>query len=271
VRPGANEFTTGIIALDASTGKLRWSYQTEPNDDHDWDATGSAEFDPEKGQGVLAATSKDGLMHLLDLSNGKLLSKTPTTTIANTSAPITTSGTHYCPGVAGGSEWNGAAWNPRTDLVYVNSVDWCATVKLSKLASIKNIATGVAKAELGAAAFGGGIPIPDPMSRAYGWTTAIDPTTGRTRWHIKMATPMVAAVTPTAGRVLFTGDLNGNLLALDATTGKVLYRYDTKNAIGGGIITYRAAGKQYVAAAAGNTSFVAWKVTGRPTLFIFGL
>ncbi len=51
----------------------------------------------------------------------------------------------------------------------------------------------------------------------------------------------------------------------------MFYRYDTKNAMAGGIITYRAGGKQYVAAAAGNTSFVAWKVTEKPTLFIFGL
>jgi alcohol dehydrogenase (cytochrome c) len=86
-----------------------------------------------------------------------------------------------------------------------------------------------------------------------------------------MATPMVAALTPTAGGVLFTGDLNGNLLGLDAGSGKILYRYDTNNAAAGGIITYRGGGKQYVAAAAGNTSFVAWKVTGKPTLFIFSL
>jgi len=270
-RPGANEFTTGIVALDARTGTLRWSYQTQPNDDHDWDATGSAEFDTGSGRSVLAATSKDGLLHLLDLPTGKLLSKTATTTIANASAPITTNGTHYCPGVTGGTEWNGAAWNPKTSLVYVNSVDWCVTVKLTKLASIKNIATGAAKAESGAAAFGGGIPVPDPMARAYGWTTAVDPTTGRIRWHRKMATPMVAALTPTAGGLVFTGDLNGDLLALDATSGKTLYHYDTKNALAGGITTYRADGKQYVAAATGNTSFVAWKVTGKPTLFIFGL
>jgi PQQ-dependent dehydrogenase (methanol/ethanol family) len=270
VRPGANLFTTGIVALDASSGTLRWSYQTEPNDDHDWDATGSAEFDDGNGTSVLAATSKDGLVHFVNLGSGKLLTKTATTTIANAAAPITPAGTHYCPGVTGGSEWNGAAWNPQTRLVYVNSVDWCVTVKLTKLASIKNI-TAAAKAESGAAAFGGGIPVPDPIAKAYGWTTAIDPSTGRARWHIKMATPMVAALTPTAGGLVFTGDLNGNLLGLDATSGKILYHYDTNNAIAGGVITYRAGGKQYVAAAAGNTSFVAWKVTGKPTLFIFGL
>jgi alcohol dehydrogenase (cytochrome c) len=270
VRPGANLFTTGIVAIDATSGKLRWWYQTEPNDDHDWDATGSAEFGVVNGKWVLAATSKDGLVHLVDLANGKLLTKIGTTTIANADAPITTAGTHYCPGVTGGSEWNGAAWHPITRLVYVNSVDWCVTVKLSKLANITNV-TAAGKVESGAASFGGGIPIPDPMAKAYGWTTAIDPATGSTRWHVKMATPMVAAVTPTAGGLLFTGDLNGDLLALDATSGKILYRYDTKDAMAGGIITYRAGGTQYLAAAAGNTSFVAWKVTGKPTLFIFGL
>ena len=270
-RPGANLFTTGIVALDASSGKLRWSYQSQPNDDHDWDATGSAGFDMAGGKNLLAATSKDGLVHLIDRASGKLLSKTATTTIANADAPITTTGTHYCPGVTGGSEWNGAAWEPATQLVYVNSVDWCVTVKLTKLASITNIATGAAKAASGAAAFGGGIPVPDPITKASGWTTAIDPLTGNVRWHVKMATPMVAALTPTAGGVVFTGDLDGDLLALDATSGKSLYQYDTKNAMAGGIITYRAGGTQYVAAAAGNTSFLAWKVTGKPTLFVFSL
>jgi alcohol dehydrogenase (cytochrome c) len=264
-------FTTGIVALDANSGRLRWSYQTQPNDDHDWDATGSAGFGLPGRKSVVAVTAKDGLVHLIDATDGKLSATAATTTIANADAPITSAGTHYCPGVMGGSEWNGAAWDPQTRLLYVNSVDWCTTVKLSKLASITNIATGAAKAESGAAAFGGGIPVPDPMSKAYGWTTAIDPASGRVRWHLKMATPMVAALTPTAGGVVFTGDLNGNLLALDPKTGKRLYSYDTKNAMAGGIISYRAGGAQYIAAATGNTSFVAWRVTGKPTLFVFGL
>ncbi|MGR4065455.1 MAG: PQQ-binding-like beta-propeller repeat protein, partial [Vulcanimicrobiaceae bacterium] len=185
-RPGANLFTTGIVAIDAGSGKLRWWYQTEPNDDHDWDATGTAQFDTTNGKQLLVATGKDGLIHVIDRASGKLLAKTATTTIANADAPITTAGTHYCPGVTGGSEWNGAAWNPQTRLIYVNSVDWCVTVKRTKLASIKNI-NAAGKVESGSAAFGGGIPIPDPMAKAYGWTTAIDPVTGSTRWHVKMA------------------------------------------------------------------------------------
>jgi alcohol dehydrogenase (cytochrome c) len=258
------------VALDASTGRLRWWYQTQPNDYHDWDATGTAQFDIAAGKKLVAVTSKDAIVHLLDRTSGKLIAKTPTATIRNADAPITTTGTHYCPGVTGGSEWNGAAWSPQTRLVYVNSVDWCVTVKLTKEASITNI-NAAAKVESGSAGFGGGIPVPDPMAKAYGWTTAIDPNTGAAKWRLRMATPMISAVTPTAGGIVFTGDLNGDFLALNATNGKVLYRYGTRNAIGGGIITYASANRQYVAVAAGNTSFVAWKVTGKPTLFIFGL
>jgi alcohol dehydrogenase (cytochrome c) len=268
-RPGSNLFTTGIVALDARTGRLRWSYQTEPNDDHDWDATGAALFDLPGGRAMLAATSKDGIVHLLDRATGKLLTKVAVTTIANAAAPITPSGTHYCPGVTGGSEWNGAAWNPATKLVYVNSVDWCVTVKRSVEPSVTNINQLTSSKRVGS--FGGGVPLPDPMGTAHGWITAIDPATGIIKWHIKEPTPMIAALTPTAGGLVFTGDLNGDFLALDATTGRVLYRRNTNGAMAGGIITYRAGGRQYVAAASGNTSFVAWRVTGKPTLVVFGL
>jgi outer membrane protein assembly factor BamB/mono/diheme cytochrome c family protein len=257
VRPGANLFTTGIVALDASSGKLRWSYQTQPNDDHDWDATGSAEFTMAGGKKLLAVTSKDGLLHLIDRER-----------------QVTVENRYHDDRKRRRShDDEGNAFlsrHPATRLVYVNSVDWCVTVKLTKLANITNI-NAAGKVSSGAAAFGGGIPVPDPMAKAYGWTTAIEPATGRARWHVKMTTPMIAAVTPTGGGLLFTGDLNGNFLALDATTGKSLYKYDTKNAVAGGVITYAAGATQYVAAATGNTSFFAWKVTGKPTLVIFGL
>ncbi|MEO9170831.1 MAG: hypothetical protein ABI282_00270 [Candidatus Baltobacteraceae bacterium] len=155
---------------------MRWSYQTEANDDHDWDATGTAQFDTADGRQFVAATSKDGILHLLDRANGKLLTKTAVTTLSNAAAPITSTGTHYCPGVTGGSEWNGAAWNPAARLVYVNSVDWCVTVKLSARPSMTNI-NQISNTKQ-TSSFGGGIPLPDPMGKAYGWTTAINPSTG---------------------------------------------------------------------------------------------
>ena len=159
----------------------------------------------------------------------------------------------------------------RHSLVYVNSADWCVTVKLTKLRSITNIASGAAKAEKGAAAFGGGIPVPDPIASAYGWTTAVERGDRSRALAPQDADADDRRAHADGGRDRADRRLDGNLLALDANSGKQLYSYDTKNAIAGGIITYSSGGKQYVAAAAGNTSFVAWRVTGKPTLFIFGM
>ena len=81
---------------------------------------------------------------------------------------------------------------------------------------------------------------------------------------------MVAAVTATAGGVLFTGDLNNNFLALDASNGKVLYKFNTGGSIGGGIVSYERKGKQYAATVSGNVSaFFGGK--GMPAVVIFAL
>jgi alcohol dehydrogenase (cytochrome c) len=83
---------------------------------------------------------------------------------------------------------------------------------------------------------------------------------------------MVAAVTPTAGNVLFAGELTGDFLALDARTGDVLYRFNTGGPMGGGVVTYRAAGKQHVAVASGSpSSFWVAGNAGSPTIVVFAL
>lgn len=56
----------------------------------------------------------------------------------------------------------------------------------------------------------------DSSDRWKGWVTAADPETGEVRWRVQTPTPMVAAITATAGGVVFTGDLDGNVLAYDA-------------------------------------------------------
>lgn len=82
--------------------------------------------------------------------------------------------------------------------------------------------------------------------------------------------PMYAALTPTAGNVLFTGDLLGNFLVLDARDGKELYRFDTGGPIAGGVVTYEQKGKQYVAVASGHSGG-SIPLTGSTTVVIFGL
>jgi PQQ enzyme repeat len=67
-------------------------------------------------------------------------------------------------------------------------------------------------------------------------------------------TSTAGAVTPTAGGLVFFGDMGGNFYALDAATGQKLWGQKIGGAIGGGVITYTASGAQKVAVATGYTS-----------------
>ena len=103
----------------------------------------------------------------------------------------------------------------------------------------------------------------DPAAQWKGWTTAVDPESGEVKWKVQTPKPMVAAVTATAGGLVLTGDLDGQLLAYDASTGKELWRQATGKAIGGGVISYEAGGKQRIAAATGMNAGT-WNVKSGP-------
>ena len=94
----------------------------------------------------------------------------------------------------------------------------------------------------------------DPVSQSSGWINAIDPKTGQFVWRVHRPTPMYAAVTATAGNVLFTGDLKGDFLVLNAGNGQELYSFNTGGTVAGGVISYQIGAKQYVATTSGVVS-----------------
>ena len=257
VRPGSNLFTNSTVALEAHTGRLKWWYQLRPNDDHDWDATVVMLFDAD-GKKLLATAGKQGILHVVDREDGKLVFKLPVTTLLNQDVPITPEGVHVCPGA--GVQWNGPAYSPLTGLLYANAIDWCTNFKLGPDPKwVPTIPyTGLAN----------GFGTSDPIDKWAGWINAVDPTTGKMAWRVKRQTPMYAAITPTAGGVLFTGDLDGNFLALDARSGDTLYSFDTGGPIAGGVLTYEQNGKQYVAVASGSSGG-SIPLTGSATIVIF--
>jgi alcohol dehydrogenase (cytochrome c) len=117
----------------------------------------------------------------------------------------------------------------------------------------------------------GGTAALDPLEKARGWLTAIDAATGQVRWKYESKRPMLAAVTTTAAELIFTGELSGDFLTLDARDGKVLYRFNTGAPLNGGVITYALNGRQYVAVNSGNASGF-WRATrGSATVLLFAL
>jgi len=264
VRPGTNLYTNSAVALDVKTGKLLWYRKFLPSDANDRDLSQvSPLFSATvkgKPRNLLTISGKDGLLRMLDRDSHDVLYELPITTRTDFDAVPTVAGAHGCPGLLGGMEWNGPAYSPLTKTLYVAAVDWCGTfTKTDKPPEFT----------LNAHYYGGAVT-PDPREQARGWLQAIDAATGTVRWKEKWPTPLVAGVTATSGGMLFTGDLNNDFLAIDASDGKPLYRFNTGGTVGGGVISYEIGGKQYVATTSGVVSGF-FGVSGTSAVIVFAL
>jgi len=89
-----------------------------------------------------------------------------------------------------------------------------------------------------------------PKEPSAGSVNAVDPATGTLKWkHELMSNP--SGLLATAGGLIFTGDSDGYMMALDARTGQILWHFQTGAPIRAPAISYTFRGKQYVAVAAG--------------------
>jgi alcohol dehydrogenase (cytochrome c) len=263
-RMGENLYTNALLVLDARTGRYKWHKQATPHDTHDWDmpvATPllSGQFGG-KQRDVVTLGGKDGFMRLVDRSTHEQLWAVPVTTIKNADQEPTEDGIHACPGYLGGVEWNGPAYVREHDLLVIPAVDWCGVYKKEEEARF-----------VAGQLFMGGSFTPDPVDKSTGWLTAVKASTGEVAWKYHSARPMVAAVTATSGGVLFTGELTGDFLTLEAASGKVLYRFNAGGAIVGGVITYAVNGKQYVAVVSGQAAGFWLAAPGAWMLTVFAL
>jgi len=261
-RPGTNLFTNSALVLDARTGELRWWYQLQAADDHDHDlAAAPMLFRNSRHENMMAVAGKDGLLHVVDRATQKVRFKTPVTTVDSPRKTVTTQGTRVCPGAAGGVLWNGPAFDPRRMTLFVGAVDSCMTVKSTPGTSYSPRGLHL-----------GGTVVPGAADTApTGWVTAVDANTGAVRWKYRSETPMIGAVTATAGGIVMTGDNAGNFLVFDSDNGKVLKKEATGGAIAGGVVTYARDGKQYIAFTSGNISPTAFGSVGRPSIVVMSL
>lgn len=260
-RPGANLYTASLVVLDANTGKLKWYYQLVPHDTHDYDLGAPPALVATKGGKRLAVVSgKNGMLYALDRSTHGLVYKLPVTTVSNANAAPTPAGVKVCPGWVGGSEWNGPAYDQADNLIIVGTDDWCGTYTLAPARFVSG------------KFFLGGSAIPAPYTQAHGWITAIDADSGKVTWKYRTPGPALAAVSPTAGGVTFTGDMGGTFFVFESKTGRVLYQMKTAGAMAGGVVPFEENGKEYVVATSGNVSRSVWPgATGDMRIYVFSL
>jgi len=264
-RPGTNLFTNSIVALDAMTGQLKWWHQLIGPEDRDWDTAVVAAFDPADGSHLAAGAGKDGVLHVVDRATGKLRFTTSLVSqyTNRTTAIPTDTNIRLCPIAA--VQWNGPAYSPDTNLLYMNGIDWCA----------KAIKGPTPEYVRGKTYLGWATPTGygdrDPIEQAFGLVNAIDPANGQLKWRYRIPAPPVAGLTATAGGLILTADTRGDVFALDAKTGALLNQLRLgAGAIDGGLITYAVKGKQFIAVAAGDNNGT-YKAKGNNAIVILAL
>ncbi len=261
VRKGDNLYTECIVALDADTGKMKWYFQTTPWDVHDWDAVEVPVLvdAPYKGQmrKLVVQANRNGFYYVLDRTNGKFLHGTPFVKLLNWASGLTPEGrpirvpgvipslkgTKTCPATAGATNWMSPAYNPGTGWFYVVAQEGCGINYKSR----DTFRPG------GNPYMGTGY-VESPEEPWQMYVRALDLTTGKLQWEYRQisSSHYGAGLLSTAGGLIFAGDDQGTLTALDARDGKALWHFNTGQAISASPMTYMLDGKQYVTIAAGS-------------------
>src|SRR5262245_59609503 len=132
VRPGDNFYTNAVVALDTATGRLNWHYQHTRRDDHDWDLGAAPTlYKTKSGKPMMAVAGKDGFVVGVDRATHEIVFRTPVTTIANNFV-LPARRSLVCPGLGGGVQFTGPAYQPELGVLFVGAVDWCSYYKKPK-------------------------------------------------------------------------------------------------------------------------------------------
>jgi lanthanide-dependent methanol dehydrogenase len=269
-RPGDNKWSMTVWARDADTGMAKWVYQMTPHDEWDYDGVNEMILTDQQIGGttrkLLTHFDRNGLGYTLDRETGELLvaekydPKVNWTTgvdmnknSANYGRPAVVSQystqaggedhntTGICPAALGTKDEQPAAYSPETQLFYVPTNHVCMDYEPFKVSYTA-----------GQPYVGATLSMFPPAGETnMGNFIAWDGKTGKIVWSDPELFSVWSGALATAGGVVFYGTLEGYLKAVDAKTGKQLYKFKTPSGIIGNVMTYQHGGKQYVAVLSG--------------------
>jgi len=259
-RPGDNLFTCTLIAVKVSTGKMAWYYQTSPHDTHDWDsAQPPVLFDAVidgKPRKLVSTAARNGYFFTVDRVTGEHIVTSSFGQTTNWAKGLNKKGQPerdplkdaqipgalVSPTEEGVVNYHAPAFNPDLGLFYVNESNSFNIVYLTDPDPRGSMGLGgKRRAVLGYTSTG---------------VQAIDAKTGKTAWRHEWPQPMGlnGGLLNTKTGVLFTGDGNGNFVALDSRNGEPLWHTRIGN-ISNAPETFEIDGRQYVLVGVGDQIF----------------
>jgi PQQ-dependent dehydrogenase (methanol/ethanol family) len=269
-RPGDNKWSMTIWARNPDTGVAKWVYQMTPHDEWDYDGVNEMILSDQQINGqprkLLTHFDRNGLGYTLDRGTGELLVAEKYDPKVNWTSGVdmdknsptygrpkvldaastekggedhNTKG--ICPAALGTKDEQPAAYSPDTQLFYVPTNHVCMDYEPFKVSYTAGQPYVGATLSM----------YPPPGETHMGNFIAWDGKTGKIVWSNKEQFSVWSGALATAGGVVFYGTLEGYLKAVDAKTGKELYKFKTPSGIIGNVTTYENGGKQYVAILSG--------------------
>jgi PQQ-dependent dehydrogenase (methanol/ethanol family) len=269
-RPGDNKWSMTIWARSPDNGQAKWVYQMTPHDEWDYDGVNEMILADQSIGGATRKTlvhfDRNGLAYTLDRDNGELLvaakfdPKVNWTTGVDMNKNSPTYGRpkvvdqystehngedknskNVCPAALGTKDEQPAAYSPDTGLFYVPTNHVCMDYEPFRVSYTA-----------GQPYVGATLAMYPPEGESHmGNFIAWDAKVGKIVWSNKEQFSVWSGALATAGGVVFYGTLEGYLKAVDAKTGKELYKFKTPSGIIGNVMTYEHGGKQYIAILSG--------------------
>jgi alcohol dehydrogenase (cytochrome c) len=263
VRPGDNLFTDSVIALHASTGKLAWYFQFTPHDEHDWDSTQTPVLADLPIDGVIRKVicwpNRNGFYYVLDRSTGEFLLGVPFVEVdwasgftakgrpvLSDASNVSAAGRMTKPGVAGGTNWQNPAFDQRRGSIFVPATE--SSSVFTKLPPNQVVH------ERNTLFTGSGSNQIEPSIRVI---RALNAVTGQRKWEYRPSGShwQFGGLLSTEAGLVF-GASGGVLFALDADSGREVWRVSLGGSTAAAPISFRLDGRQAIAVEVGRALFV---------------
>jgi PQQ-dependent dehydrogenase (methanol/ethanol family) len=257
-----NLYSSSVVALNPDTGKILWYIQYTPDDAWDFDGVNESVLADLTIDGrripALMHADRNGFLYVANRKTGRLISAKPFVPVnwatginLETGRPIEVPGmrptltheAHVCPSMMGGKNWQPMSYNPGTGLLYIPALNLCVAEKEDKVEYHKGLMyIGINPFTLytGPGGYNGELIAWNPLTQAAAWSIH------EPLWYL-------SGVLSTGGGLVFYGTLDGWFKAVDAKSGKLLWKFYTGSGVNAAPITYEVGGRQYVAVVSGRT------------------
>ncbi len=273
-RFGDNKWTAGVFARHPESGQAAWFYQWSPHDLYDYDGVNeNVLFDVMQGgrkRPLLIHPDRNGYMYVLDRSTGEVLSAeqfvhvTTSHRVDRKTGRLITEPSKEprtgqlvqdaCPAAPGAKDWQPSAFSPKTGLLYVPHNNLCQDEEAQEANYIAGTPYVGATTKF----------IPGPGKNA-GEFCAWDPLRAKKVWAISEKFPVWSGALVTASGLVFYGTMDGWFKAVDASSGKLLWKVHAESGFIGQPVSFLGPdGKQYVAVMSGVGGWAGLVVVNQP-------